>query len=202
MNGHYTRNRQRGVALAFGLIFLVIITLIGVAAMRVTTSQTLQASNYQFKTQTFQAAESGIHTVMEEIRGVIDAPLVLDDEDEEVLDEDGNPVREGNILIAAISSASSGQAGPSRSFPTDFSPPNLAADGEPPTPGSLPEGSLSSQVTLTSDNPDGLSPPIPGFSLSGKTTLYRFTIRATSDLANTNARSDHQQGVARLGPKP
>lgn len=98
---------QRGVALAVGLIFLVILTVIGLAAIRVTSSQTLQANNYQFKTLTFQAAESGIRRVMAEIRGEIPGPAGAD-----------------NILVTAIN-ATALSGVPTRTV--DVVPPNLSA---------------------------------------------------------------------------
>lgn len=159
---------QRGVALAVGLIFLIIVTLVGLAAMRITSSQTLQAANYQFKTITFQGAEGGIRTIMGEIGGEI-VP---------------NPVPATNILVQAINAAQ----------PTD-------------RPTRSPEYSSGSRrvntaATLTSDNPDGGGPPLANFSLSGQVAAYRFSIRSNSNVPNTSAVSDHQQGVFRLGPKP
>ncbi|TDU30789.1 PilX-like prepilin protein [Panacagrimonas perspica] len=161
---------QRGVALAVGLIFLVIITIMGLAAIRVTSSQTLQAANYQFKTVTFQGAESAIRRVMAEVRGEVAAPA-----------------GETNILVAAVN-ATDLAGRPTRSV--DIVPPYLTA------------GAVTSVAFLTSDNPDGSGPPLENFSLKGDTTAYRFTIRATSTLRNTNAASDHQQGLARIAPRP
>jgi len=169
---------QRGVALAVGLIFLIIVTIMGLAAIRVTSSQTLQAANYQFKTVTFQGAESAIRRVMAEVRGEVIAPS-------------GEP----NILVAAINadnasprSATNLTGRPARTV--NIVPPYLTA------------GAVTSDALVTSDNPDGSGPPLENFSLKGDTTAYRFTIRATSTLRNTSAISDHQQGIARIAPKP
>lgn len=166
--------RQSGVALAVGLIFLVIITLVGLAAMRVTTSQTLQAANYQFKTITFQGSEGGIRTIMGEITGVLPPP---------------DPTK--NLLVQAINATSAdpdNSAGPPRRVP-QFSESGSGRQ-------------VNTQAILTSDNPDGGGAPLANFSLGGQVAEYRFSIRSESTIPNTAARSDHQQGVRRLGPKP
>lgn len=169
MNRCLAPTAQRGVALAVGLIFLVIVTIMGLAAIRVTSSQTLQAANYQFKTVTFQGAESAIRRVMVEVRGEIPAPT--------------GP----NILVAAVN-ATNPAGSPTRTV--DIVPPYLTS------------GAVTSTAVLTSDNPDGSGPPLENYSLKGDTTAYRFTIRATSTVRNTNATSDHQQGLARIAPRP
>lgn len=177
MNRRLAPTAQRGVALAVGLIFLVIVTIMGLAAIRVTSSQTLQAANYQFKTVTFQGAESAIRRVMAEVRGEIPAAA--------------GP----NILVSAVNATNTNPLSPTNleGIPirtVDVVPPYLTA------------GAVTSNALLTSDNPDGSGPPLENFSLKGDTTAYRFTIRATSTVRNTNATSDHQQGLARIAPRP
>ena len=176
MNRRPVPSAQRGVALAVGLIFLIIVTIMGLAAIRVTSSQTLQAANYQFKTVTFQGAESAIRRVMAEVRGEMVAP-----------------VGQINILVAAVN-ATNPTTG------TNVSPVRTV-DIVPPHLSSTPDA-LTSRAVLTSDNPDGSGPPLENFSLKGDTTAYRFTIRATSTVRNTSATSDHQQGLARIAPRP
>ena len=163
---------QRGVALAVGLIFLFIVTLVGLAAMRVTTSQTLQAASYQFKTITFQGSEGGIRTVMGEILGDIPAPASAP-----------------NILVQALNAE---QADPAASAGPPQRSPDLSTDGR----------TVNTTAVMTSDNPNGDGPPLENYSLSGSVAAYRFSIRSRSDIPNTSARSDHQQGVVRIGPKP
>lgn len=51
---------QRGAALIVGLVLLLIMTLLGVAAMRTSTLQLVMAGNSQYAQLAFQAAESGI----------------------------------------------------------------------------------------------------------------------------------------------
>ncbi len=60
---HNSPNKQQGVALAVSLIFLVLITIIGVTSIRGTTMNELMAANSQQKSMTFQVAESVIEGV-------------------------------------------------------------------------------------------------------------------------------------------
>jgi Tfp pilus assembly protein PilX len=55
--GHAT---QRGTALVVALIMLMILTMLGIAAMGTTTLEEKMASNMQEGTRAFQAAESGL----------------------------------------------------------------------------------------------------------------------------------------------
>lgn len=177
MNPDLLPSRQHGVALAVGLIFLLVLTVIGLAAMRVSTSQTLQAASYQFSTISFQAAESAISAIMGEIRGDID-PATLDPP----------PVSPfGNILVDAINATQPDQR-PVR--PTDQT--ELSAGPR----------TVNTAATVTSDNPDGSGPPLAGFSIGGSVSAYRFSVRSIASVPNTAARADHQQGLVRLGPSP
>jgi Tfp pilus assembly protein PilV len=58
------RQRQRGIALVMGLILLVVITIIGIAAIRATTQQERMAANNQQQVLTFQTAEQAIRFMM------------------------------------------------------------------------------------------------------------------------------------------
>jgi len=52
--------KQRGSALITVLIFLIIMTLLGVSTMSTTRLGVRMATNSQFRVQAFQAAESGL----------------------------------------------------------------------------------------------------------------------------------------------
>lgn len=58
-----TLAKQKGVVLVIGLLMLLVITIVGVTAMSSTTSNERMAANNQFKTISFQAAESAIYNV-------------------------------------------------------------------------------------------------------------------------------------------
>jgi type IV pilus assembly protein PilX len=55
-----SRQRQRGVALIMALVFLMILTIIGVTALSTTSLQEKMAGNVQDKNTAFQAAESAL----------------------------------------------------------------------------------------------------------------------------------------------
>ncbi|MGV6858179.1 MAG: pilus assembly PilX family protein [bacterium] len=52
--------QQQGAVLAIGLLILLVLTIIGVSAMRVSVLDERIAANAQFKMMTFQAAESAL----------------------------------------------------------------------------------------------------------------------------------------------
>jgi type IV pilus assembly protein PilX len=53
-------SRQRGAALVVALILLLVLTLLGVAALRTTTLEERMAANSQERNRAFHAAESGL----------------------------------------------------------------------------------------------------------------------------------------------
>jgi type IV pilus assembly protein PilX len=55
-----SNNSQKGVALFVSLVFLLLLTIIGVSAMKSATLQEKMAGNTRFKTITFQYAEAGL----------------------------------------------------------------------------------------------------------------------------------------------
>ena len=58
------RQAQRGVALFVGLILLLVITVLAVAAMTMATSDLRMAANRQFRENAFQAASRGVQQAM------------------------------------------------------------------------------------------------------------------------------------------
>ena len=61
--------RQQGVALLIGLIMLLVLTILGVTAIRTTTQQETMSAAVQQQTQTFQAAEAAIRAFMVQFCG-------------------------------------------------------------------------------------------------------------------------------------
>ncbi len=92
-------HQQKGAALAVGLFFLLILTIVGLTAVRMTTQQGRMAASYQFQNTTFQGAESAIRGVVAEIRDEIEPPSGT----------------AGNLLVEAISKAV-GEDPPARQF--------------------------------------------------------------------------------------
>lgn len=62
--GLAARQAQRGVALFVGLILLLVITVLAVAAMTMATSDLRMAANRQFRENAFQAASRGVQQAM------------------------------------------------------------------------------------------------------------------------------------------
>lgn len=60
--------QERGVALVVGLMLLLIMTLLGIAAMRGTTMQERMSANNQQQAITFQAAEGAVRTMWNAVR--------------------------------------------------------------------------------------------------------------------------------------
>ncbi len=56
----HSQNRQRGVALVAAMVFLLLLTIIGVTAMTTTSLEEKMAGNTQDKNVAFQAAESAL----------------------------------------------------------------------------------------------------------------------------------------------
>lgn len=62
------------MALIVGLMLLLIMTILGIAAMRGTFQQERMSANNQQQTVTFQGAEAAIRSVMDELRAVMPSP--------------------------------------------------------------------------------------------------------------------------------
>jgi len=111
--------RQRGMALFVGLIFMLVLTIIGLTAVRFSTQQSRMAQSIQMLSTTFQAAEAAIRGVVCEMRAQAACP----------------PVGGVNILVDAIDINT---PDPERSFNvgTDMdSEATINYNGQGPAPG-------------------------------------------------------------------
>lgn len=61
--------RQKGIVLVVGLVFLLVLTIIGVTSLRTTTLEQRMAGNMQQKTVAFQDAEAKIALVINGLNG-------------------------------------------------------------------------------------------------------------------------------------
>lgn len=82
--------RQRGVVLAISLIFLLLLTLIGVTAMQSTTLQERMAGNFRNRDLAFQAAEAGLRSAEDWIDGIV-STAALDGANGKLGDGDTEP---------------------------------------------------------------------------------------------------------------
>jgi type IV pilus assembly protein PilX len=73
--------RQKGAALAIGLILLLILTLLAVTGMNTSSTELVMAGNEQYRQRAFQAAEAGIERALPIVYKVPDNCLLkeLDD---------------------------------------------------------------------------------------------------------------------------
>ena len=67
MNILASTRQQKGSALITVLVFLTIMTILGISTMSTTRLGVKMASNSQFRVQAFQAAESGLSDLMREV---------------------------------------------------------------------------------------------------------------------------------------
>ncbi|WP_462328773.1 pilus assembly PilX family protein [Thiohalocapsa halophila] len=85
---HYSLRRQRGTALAIGLILLLVITLLSMAGMRSTVIQERIASNLRDRSLAFQSADSALRAAEQAIAaGVPGAVAVAAPGDKEYWEE-------------------------------------------------------------------------------------------------------------------
>lgn len=69
------RRRQAGAALAIALVFLLVMTLIGVTAMQTTTLQERMAGNMRDRQVAFQAAEAALRDAEEYLNQAVIGPF-------------------------------------------------------------------------------------------------------------------------------
>lgn len=180
-----SRPSQQGMALAVGLLLLLVLTIIGLTAVRMTTQQSRMAANYQFQTLSFQGAEGVIRQIVDEARSQ-------------------DPSVE-NILITAIFSATMpGAAGEEEEAGE--------AEGGLPEAEPEPDERLARVLELQTDHLNVSAnasiryirqAPATGFSLgvgAGAVVAHQFEIMGSGEIPNTNARAQHQQGIERVGP--
>jgi type IV pilus assembly protein PilX len=70
-------HRQRGAVLLVGLIFLVVVTVLGISGMNTATLELAQASNSRAHQEAFQAAETGIDMSLSERRYSTRGPALI-----------------------------------------------------------------------------------------------------------------------------
>jgi type IV pilus assembly protein PilX len=71
--------QQRGIALAFSLVFLLVMTLIGVSATHTGSSQERMAANTRSRTLAFEAAEATLHAAEINLQAALNNSVALAD---------------------------------------------------------------------------------------------------------------------------
>ena len=69
MRGVRPASSQRGIVLVVGLVFLLVLTIIGITSLRTTTLEERMAGNLQQHTVAFQDAEAKIALVLDSLNG-------------------------------------------------------------------------------------------------------------------------------------
>jgi type IV pilus assembly protein PilX len=74
---HILAERQRGVVLLVSLLFLIVLTLLGVAASRIVTSEERQSRYLREYNTAFQASESAMRDARDDIDGILATGRVI-----------------------------------------------------------------------------------------------------------------------------
>lgn len=168
------RSAQAGATLLVALMLLLTMTIIGLAAVRVTTQQQRMAANSQFQNLSFQAADAAIRKVMAEVRGQAPVPAYL-------------PAGT-NILVDTFT------APRLRCMPDPSSAPTGGVCAANANTGVISAATVSYSGQFET----------PGFSMNVSNRGFvghRFRIDATGQLAGTTAISLQEQGMERIGPR-
>lgn len=170
----YMHQRQQGVALAISLILLVALTILGVATLTSTRFQEQITSNAQQKAVAFEAAESGINSVLARPSLVVDS--IVDNPTGSYHDPAPVSLQEIDDLLSA----------------------NLDQ-----TKNNIKSLDISSKVTvqycgervLQADN------ELVGDLSQVRLVAMVFDVNGIADIANTNASSDHVQRASFRRPE-
>lgn len=156
--------KQQGVALAVSLIFLVLITIIGVSSMRGTTMNEMMTANVQQKSSTFQVAESVIESVWSVTYILENTPEKLLNPPEENITKSPDDVLFNNMFDVTVYGS------------------NAAIDFE---------ANATIQYCEESHNTTGESKGIG--DNDGTTVNHIYSIHGEANLSATNAHADHDQ---------
>ena len=130
-----SRNRQQGAVLVIALLFLTILTILGVTAMTSTTFEERLAGNTRDRGIAFQAAEAALRDARRDLNGIVIPP------------PNSNPAYTG------------GPRNPSISGKTGFGDGTDADNGKCGGVGSLPAYTLGLCRPLTYNAVQGIAPP-------------------------------------------
>lgn len=185
-------SRERGMALLIALIVLIVVSILGVAAMRVALFQSRVSVNSQTENLAFQAAESGLNVALTQARNQINAvPPIL-------------PSNPAHLFNRAVN------VGPQRVCQdpdgvtiTVVSDGITNADGAPDFTVACPALSYSNATVTTVVGPappDSGSGQLQAFDQKYGASLILIQARAYGAVPNTNVTSVHAQDWGMLGP--
>lgn len=90
MHLKHTKHKQKGVVLVIGMLFLIILTLIGLTGMRMTTFEEKMAGNLKDKNTAFQAAETALMAAESNIENNIITTGIFDTDGTDGFYDDSN----------------------------------------------------------------------------------------------------------------
>ncbi len=165
-------SRQHGAALAVTMVMLVMLVILGVSAIRTSSLQERMAGGSERLATTFQGAETGLTVAIEDITGDTDLLTLASTK--------SNPVTldykivDGKVCEITDSACLSGL--------TETAANKTKLD-------------ISVWYVTRSETPP------PGYSLDNNSQLTNYNFLARSIGRHGSSRSEHYQGIAKLGPK-
>lgn len=184
------RSGQSGVALIVGLIILMVLTIIGVTAIKISTQQERMAASYQQQAQSFQEAESAIRLVLAQLNNRPGTNLSL-----------STGITINTDMLTAVLGAA-----PATFYGDTTGMPPADPDGTANAVMQLVSGNASaggsgfnSRANFYATNP-GSIPPMTGASF-GKFSAFAFDINAVATQPSTMARTQSIQGIWYIAPK-
>ncbi len=187
-------SRERGMALLIALIVLIVVSILGVAAMRVALFQSRVSVNSQTENLAFQAAESGLNAALTQARNQINAAVPILPSNPAHLFNLAVNVRPQRVCLNAdgvtINVFSDGITD------ANGAPNFLPADACP----TLPDSNAAVTTVVGPAPPDSGAGQVQAFDLKYGASLILIQARAYGGVPDTNVTSVHAQDWGMLGP--
>ncbi len=185
-------SRERGMALLIALIVLIVVSILGVAAMRVALFQSRVSVNSQTENLAFQAAESGLNAALTQARNQINAAVPI---------LPSNPAHLFNMAV---------NVRPQRvCLNADGVTINVFSDGITNAKGApdfdvacppVPDSNATVTTVVGPAPPDSGAGQVQAFDLKYGASLILIQARAYAEVPDTNVTSVHAQDWGMLGP--
>lgn len=167
-----TPGRQGGAALAVTMVMLVMLIILGISAIRTSSLQERMAGGSERLATTFQGAETGLTVAIEDVTGDNDLLTVASTKSNPVILD--YKIVDGKVCEVSDSACLSGVT---------------------ETPANKTKLDMSVWYVNRSEKPP------PGYSLDNNSQLTNYNFLARSIGRHGSSRSEHYQGISKLGPK-
>lgn len=179
-------SNQRGVALIVGLILLLVLTIIGVVAIKSSTQQERMSASYQQQALTFQGAESLLRMTVSWLNNNAGANL---------------PAGTPDLLTQSVAIAPATLLTPVTATPTpDGGAANTPAGSIQLVGDTYNQAVAASTTTVANFYHTGTGGISPGMDI-GKFTAFAFDVNAVSFHPPTGSRSNNILGISYIAPK-